>query len=175
MSEQEMLIVKLQSELEHAKASDQRNMSTAYDTQQRLCEELTALRSSLAAERERADNAEAELNTWFDYWGCESPHDSYVQASAKNFARQLGIEQVRANQATNKIVDLERQLAEAKADSESVDWLNKNWFLDSFRGFYGLPDTITDWRVAIPEAAKRERERRTRRDAARAEKGEPRG
>lgn len=69
-----------------------------------------------------------DLAEWQDYWGCDSPHDSHVQAGNSNpFSRQLGKEQARANTAENannrmreEVERLTAENAELKKDKERL-------------------------------------------------------
>ena len=60
----------------------------------------------------------ARLNEWEDYFGCESPHDAFVN-STKDPHRLIGLEQARANKAENR---LEAACKVNKDDPVSFDW-----------------------------------------------------
>ena len=87
-------------------------------------------RDEMDALLEDIDRLEAELKEWQDYWGCESPHDTHVQAGTTDpYVRQLSKEQARANQATHRIVDLE---AENKKLRDALEHADCEWCGKSF-------------------------------------------
>lgn len=62
--------------------------------------------ADLGAICDEVERLNAKVAEWEDYWGCESPHDSHVQSGEPGqYARQLGLEQARANRAENKYDD----------------------------------------------------------------------
>jgi hypothetical protein len=77
--------------------------------------------------RERIAELEAELEEWRDYWGCSSPHDTHVQSGERGeYARQLGIEQARANRVENAVRRLQRILNPACRAIEEFLWINRS-------------------------------------------------
>ena len=64
--------------------------------------------------------ANAEIKVWQDYWNCESPHDTHVQAGTSGPWRQLGNEQARANRLGHLADGLVGQLATAIAEIERL-------------------------------------------------------
>ena len=85
----------------------------------------------------------ARLKEWEDYWGCESPHDSHVQAGC--YPNQLGKEQARANRAENTC----RELLEAL--KEAVEYVGVHCH-------GSIDDTPVSWRAAIAKAEGRKAE-----------------
>lgn len=75
------------------------------------------LRNSL---REQLAAANAEIKVWQDYWNCESPHDTHVQAGTTGPWRQLGNEQARANRLGYENDRLREQLAAANAEKGTI-------------------------------------------------------
>lgn len=83
------------------------------DLRAQLAAEQSRREKELADFRKAHDETIAKLHEWQDYWGCESPHDTHVQAGTTpdGFGRQLGIEQARANLATHRISELTARIA----------------------------------------------------------------
>lgn len=78
----------------------------------------------------KIERLESELKEWWDYWGCESPHDTHVQAGIidpNSPWKQLGIEQARANRLQHEIERLAKTALPLGSSSDTGTITTDRW------------------------------------------------